>query len=187
VYLLVITSLRLDHRLGAICSVHMCQWAPFRLVPTCRPLGTQGDLPKKINGSEIGGGGNLSSRSGVACGSAGTGMHHCCSPFKDADRDLLRPPSLLATSAQAASASARVQFRSDVDGSWSRPTSFLPKFEIDVGFWFHLLTSSFWAAGHRRGRVRPGFGPSLRRRSCELSYARVSQSGFYNVYRRACA
>ena len=46
-------------------------------------------------------------------------MHHCCSPFKDADRDLLR--LLLTTSASA----ARVQFRSDVDGSWSRPTSFL--------------------------------------------------------------
>ena len=65
------------------------------------------------NGSEIVGGGN--SRSGVACGSAI--LHHCCPPFKDADRDLLR--LLLMTSA------ARVQCRSDVDGSWSRPTSFL--------------------------------------------------------------
>ena len=37
--------------------------------------------------------------------------------LKDADRDLLR--LLLMTSA------ARVQIRSDVDGSWSRPTSFL--------------------------------------------------------------
>jgi hypothetical protein len=64
------------------------------------------------NGSEIVGGGN--SRSGVACGSAS--MHHCCSCFKDAARDLLR--LLLMTSA------ARVQSRSDVDGSWSRPTSF---------------------------------------------------------------
>ena len=68
-----------------------------------------------MDGSEIVGGGN--SRSGVACGSESASMRHCCSPFKDADRDLLR--LLLTTSA------ARVQFRSDVDGSWSRPTSFL--------------------------------------------------------------
>jgi len=84
---------------------------------------------KKINGSEIVGGGN--SRSGVACGSAV--MHHCCSSFKDAARDLLR--LLLSTSA------ARVQFRSDADGSWSRPTSFL---RDRRGVRFHLLT--FWAA-----------------------------------------
>ncbi len=67
---------------------------------------------KSVSGSEIVGGGKpeLNSRSGVACGSAS--MHHCCcSPFRDADRDLLR--LLLTTSA------ARVQCRSDVDGSWS--------------------------------------------------------------------
>ena len=82
-------------------------------IPLYRSCLTRWGSAKKINGSEIVGGGN--SRSGVACGSAI--LHHCCPPFKDADRDLLR--LLLMTSA------ARVQCRSDVDGSWSRPTSFL--------------------------------------------------------------
>ena len=79
---------------------------------------------------------------------------------KDAERDLFR--LLLTTSA------ARVQFRSDADGSWSRPTSF---FEIDVGFRFHLLT--FPKGRHRR---RPVLVSGVHANF--LSYARVSQSGF---------
>ena len=84
--------------------------------------------------------------------------------LKDADRDLLR--LLLMTSA------ARVQIRSDVDGSWSRPTSFLRDRRG-----FPVSSVDFF------GPPSPTSGFGLRR-SCELSYARVSQSGFYSAYVR---
>ena len=84
--------------------------------------------------------------------------------LKDADRDLLR--LLLMTSA------ARVQCRSDVDGSWSRPTSFLRDRRG-----FPVSSVDFF------GPPSPTSGFGLRR-SCELSYARVSQSGFYSAYVR---
>jgi hypothetical protein len=68
-------------------------------------------------------------------------MHHCCSPFRDADRDLLR--LLLTTSA------ARVQFRSDVDGSWSRPTSFL-RDRLGRGFPSPVSSVDFLSRQRRR-------------------------------------
>ncbi len=59
--------------------------------------------------------------------------------LKDADRDLLR--LLLMTSA------ARVQIRSDVDGSWSRPTSFLRDRRG-----FPVSSVDFLGRHHRLGR-----------------------------------
>ena len=114
---------------------------------------------KKINGSEIVGGGN--SRSGVACGSAI--IHVCYSPFKNADHDL--PRRFLWTSV------IRVQFRSD--RGWQ-----LIKSDLRVissrSTWVLILSLTFFLAAFASGLVT---GHGVRANFA----ARVSQGGSYSA------